>query len=101
MTSGLAALFSRAMIRRHPLAFHRLAAALLVCLPALASGQSHDSPEDAAANEAAATAPAPLWAFEASDIPVDPGYTFGRLANGVRDGMPVFGSSALILNSIT
>lgn len=84
MTSGLAALFSRAMIRRHPLALHRLTAALLVCLPALASGQSHDLPKDAAAHAAAATAPAPLWAFEASDVPVDPGYAFGRLENGLR-----------------
>ena len=24
------------------------------------------------------------WAFEASDVPVDPGYRFGRLANGLR-----------------
>ncbi len=26
----------------------------------------------------------PVWAFEASDIPVDPAYRFGRLANGMR-----------------
>jgi len=26
----------------------------------------------------------PTWAFEASDIPVDPGFRFGRLANGMR-----------------
>lgn len=26
----------------------------------------------------------PVWAFEASDIPVDPGYRFGRLDNGMR-----------------
>jgi zinc protease len=25
-----------------------------------------------------------VWAFEASDIPVDPGYRFGRLGNGMR-----------------
>ena len=24
------------------------------------------------------------WAFEASDVPVDPGYRFGKLANGLR-----------------
>lgn len=27
---------------------------------------------------------APAWAFEKSDIPVDPGYRFSRLANGMR-----------------
>jgi zinc protease len=26
----------------------------------------------------------PGWAFEKSDLPVDPGYRFGRLANGMR-----------------
>ena len=26
----------------------------------------------------------PIWAFEASDIPVDPAFKFGRLANGMR-----------------
>ena len=26
----------------------------------------------------------PVWAFQASDIPVDPAYRFGRLANGMR-----------------
>ena len=35
---------------------------------------------------ASTTAPAakPVWAFEASDVPVDPDYRFGRLANGMR-----------------
>ena len=32
----------------------------------------------------AATAPQPDWAFQASDVPVDPGYRFGRLPNGMR-----------------
>ncbi len=33
-----------------------------------------------------ASAPPPKadWAFEASDVPVDPGYRFGKLANGLR-----------------
>ena len=31
-----------------------------------------------------AVASQPTWAFEASDIPVDPGYRFGRLDNGMR-----------------
>ena len=26
----------------------------------------------------------PVWAFEASDVPVDPAWRFGRLANGMR-----------------
>lgn len=40
----------------------------------------------AAATGAPAPAPAaqPVWPFEASDVPVDPGYTFGRLDNGMR-----------------
>jgi zinc protease len=37
--------------------------------------------QDAPAAEAPA---APAWAFEASDLPVDPSYTFGRLDNGMR-----------------
>lgn len=28
--------------------------------------------------------PAPDWAFQNSDVPVDPGYRFGRLPNGMR-----------------
>lgn len=28
--------------------------------------------------------PQPTWAFENSDVPVDPAYRFGRLANGMR-----------------
>jgi zinc protease len=37
--------------------------------------------QDAPAAEAAAV---PVWPFEASDLPVDPDYTFGRLDNGMR-----------------
>ncbi len=33
---------------------------------------------------ASTAAPAPDWAFQASDVPVDPGYRFGRLPNGMR-----------------
>ena len=33
---------------------------------------------------AAAPRPKPVWAFMASDIPVDPAFRFGRLANGMR-----------------
>ena len=33
----------------------------------------------------AATEPAaPVWAFEKSDVPVDPGWRFGQLPNGMR-----------------
>lgn len=28
--------------------------------------------------------PAPVWAFEGSDVPLDPAYRFGRLDNGMR-----------------
>lgn len=38
----------------------------------------------ASASAAAAEHPEPVWAFEASDIPVDPGFRFGRLDNGMR-----------------
>ena len=31
-----------------------------------------------------ASAPKPVWAFERSDLPLDPGYRFGKLANGMR-----------------
>ena len=33
---------------------------------------------------AAAQREKPVWAFDASDIPVDPAYRFGRLDNGMR-----------------
>ncbi|MFT4026660.1 MAG: insulinase family protein [Novosphingobium sp.] len=32
----------------------------------------------------ASTAPPPTWAFEQSDIPVDPAFRFGKLDNGMR-----------------
>ncbi|PKP92798.1 MAG: peptidase M16 [Alphaproteobacteria bacterium HGW-Alphaproteobacteria-14] len=40
--------------------------------------------QDAITAEAMVEAPAPVWAFEQSDVPVDPDYTFGRLDNGMR-----------------
>ncbi|MBI1403602.1 MAG: insulinase family protein [Porphyrobacter sp.] len=60
--------------------FRTLAAglALSLCPVALTAQEAPATPP------AAATAPAPVWAFEDSDVPVDPGYTFGRLDNGMR-----------------
>jgi len=39
---------------------------------------------DAPAPRASLAAPEPDWAFEESDLPVDPGFRFGKLANGMR-----------------
>ena len=47
--------------------------ALAGCAPQVARVASVSPPQEK-----------PVWAFEASDIPVDPGYRFGRLANGMR-----------------
>ncbi len=62
-----------------------LAAGLLLALSPLAlttTLAAQDKP--AAGTPAQAAAPAPVWAFEASDVPVDPAYTFGLLPNGLR-----------------
>lgn len=72
----------RVMLSRRPLPFRSLAATLLVALPALAAGQTSDAPPSPPAAEA--PAPRPVWAFETNDVPVDPGYTFGVLDNGMR-----------------
>lgn len=58
------------------------AAGLLIALPniALTHGLSAQEP----APVAEAIAEEPVWPFEASDVPVDPGYVFGRLDNGMR-----------------
>ena len=60
-----------------------LAAGLLLALSPLALSTALAA-EDAPVAEQAAATPAPVWAFEASDVPVDPGYTFGQLDNGMR-----------------
>lgn len=60
-----------------------LAASLLLALSPLALTTALAA-QEAPAAEAAAEAPAPVWAFEDSDVPVDQGYTFGRLDNGMR-----------------
>ena len=60
-------------------------AALLL---AAAQLQAADRAPPAAAISAPAAAPAasekPLWAFEGSDLPLDPTFRFGRLDNGLR-----------------
>lgn len=60
-----------------------LAASLLLALSPLAlttALAAQDTPPAAAVAEA----PQPVWAFESSDVPVDPGFVFGRLDNGMR-----------------
>jgi len=59
------------------------AAALALALAALALPASLAA-EDTPAAAAPAPAPKPVWPFAASDVPVDAGYTFGRLDNGLR-----------------
>ncbi|MCM0000551.1 MAG: insulinase family protein [Erythrobacter sp.] len=67
-----------------------LAASLLLAFSPLAfttALAAQDAAPPAAAETAPAAeapAPAPVWPFEASDLPVDPGYVFGRLGNGMR-----------------
>ncbi|QDH35463.1 M16 family metallopeptidase [Porphyrobacter sp. YT40] len=65
-----------------------LAASLMLALSPLAfttALAAQDAPAAEAPVAAAATkAPDPVWAFETSDVPVDPGYTFGQLPNGMR-----------------
>ncbi len=62
-------------------------ASLLLALSPLAfttALAAQDAPGREATAETTAQAPAPVWAFEDSDVPVDTGYTFGRLDNGMR-----------------
>lgn len=60
-----------------------LTASLLLALSPLAFTTALAA-QDAPVAVAATEAPAPVWAFEQSDVPVDPGYTFGQLDNGMR-----------------
>lgn len=60
-----------------------LSASLLLALSPLALSTALAAQETPTA-EVAGEALAPVWAFEASDVPVDPGYIFGRLDNGMR-----------------
>jgi zinc protease len=60
-----------------------LAASLLLALSPLALTTALAAREAPIA-DAQAEAPAPVWAFESSDVPVDEGFTFGQLPNGMR-----------------
>jgi zinc protease len=60
-----------------------LAASLLLAFSPLAFITALAAQEPPVA-EAQAAAPAPVWAFEDSDVPVDQGFTFGQLPNGMR-----------------
>ncbi|WP_086619597.1 M16 family metallopeptidase [Erythrobacter tepidarius] len=66
-------------MRNFPLAASVL---LALCPPVFSTALA--APETLPAVETATTAPAPVWAFETSDLPVDPGYVFGQLDNGMR-----------------
>ncbi len=54
-------------------------AALLFAAPA-----AQAKPETAHPAAAAPVRPAPVWAFETSDAPLDPAFRFGHLPNGMR-----------------
>ncbi|MCK0128876.1 M16 family metallopeptidase [Erythrobacter sp. F6033] len=56
------------------------AAGLLLALPNFALTSALAGQE----TEASEPAREPVWAFEDSDVEVDPGYTFGQLDNGMR-----------------
>ena len=60
-----------------------LAASMLLALSPLALTTALAA-QETPASQAPAEAPAPVWAFETSDVPVDPGFVFGRLDNGMR-----------------
>ena len=57
---------------------------LATAAPVLAQSQVDEpTPAGAQAQASPAFAP-PVWGFEGSDVPVDPGYTYGVLPNGMR-----------------
>jgi len=60
-----------------------VAAGLLLALSPLALTTALAA-QDAPAAQASPEPTAPTWAFEESDVPVDTGYTFGQLDNGMR-----------------
>lgn len=60
-----------------------VAAALLLALPNTALVSALAAQDSGTQTEQADTED-PVWAFEDSDVPVDPGYVFGQLDNGMR-----------------
>ncbi|OBV11465.1 M16 family metallopeptidase [Erythrobacter dokdonensis] len=63
--------------------YRTIGAGLLLALSPLALATAltaQDAPIAATADQAGD----PVWAFEQSDVPVDPAYVFGRLGNGMR-----------------
>lgn len=58
--------------------------ALAFALPAALAAQEVLPAESVTPASAPTPPPAPVWPFEASDVPVDTGYTFGKLENGLR-----------------
>lgn len=53
-------------------------------LAALAAATALTACSAQTASLSSTAGPKPTWAFERSDVPVDPGYRFGKLANGMR-----------------
>lgn len=66
------------LIRFRPLAASLVLALAPFALPSLLAAQ------ETPVAQTQAEASAPVWPFEASDLPVDTGYTFGQLDNGLR-----------------
>jgi len=62
---------------------HRLLS-LLFAILTLSACAAQDQRLASAVAQPAAQREKPVWAFTASDIPVDPAYRFGRLENGMR-----------------
>ncbi|XUU59510.1 M16 family metallopeptidase [Erythrobacter sp. HA6-11] len=61
------------------------ASAAFITLPACATIETAAAPSpEVAAVPSEAISDDPLWAFEASDVPVDPAFRFGVLDNGMR-----------------
>ena len=58
---------------------YRLLASALLLVPAPLQAQEGSAPPVVSAQAAE-----PVWAFETSDVAVDPDYRFGRLSNGMR-----------------
>lgn len=58
--------------------------ALLLLLSALAACAPQQARVEAVSSAPLSPRTKPTWAFEASDVPLDPAFRFGRLANGMR-----------------